>query len=64
MEVFSTPALPAHWVVRDDNGEQWIVPAHNSGWSKKRPYRGNYTLETALSYMPPAIRKQLYGIPA
>ena len=60
MTLYTTPALPAHWIVKDNDGAMWIVPAHHNGWNSKRPYKGNYVLDAAYEH---PWRGMLLGIP-
>lgn len=45
--LYATEALPRHLVAADQHGELWLMPdapVATEAWSKRRPYRGNYTL--------------------
>lgn len=43
--IFNTTALPVHWIVEDEDGAKWLVPAIPHGWEQRRRYRGNYELD-------------------
>lgn len=48
IELYWTDALPEHYVARDSEGGQWLIPCvpmSPEAWEKRKPYRGNYELQ-------------------
>ena len=43
--IYNTTRLPRHWIVEDEAGDKWIVPAIENGWQQKRPYKGGCALD-------------------
>lgn len=57
IKLYWTDSLPEHYVAEDEDGEQWLIPVapiSPEAWERRKPYRGNYTLERVV---PSAIEK-------
>src|SRR5262249_17870809 len=48
--IFVDRSCTEHWVVRDPEGNFWIVPSVESGWECRRPFQP--TEETELDPVP------------
>jgi len=49
-----------HWIVRDPEGDFWIVPSVENAWERRRPFHP--TEETELEAIPGHYRSML-GLP-
>jgi hypothetical protein len=48
--IFVDRACPQHWVVRDPDGNFWIVPSVENAWESREPFR--LTEEADLEPVP------------
>ena len=48
------------WIVRDDDGMFWVVPAIEHGWDQRQPF--HLTEESELEPVPGHYR-YLFGLP-
>ena len=54
IELYWTEALPYHYVAEDSTGQKWLIPVDPIGpscWEKRKPYKGNYSLERVFSFI-------------
>lgn len=58
--IFVDRACTEHWVVRDPQGNFWIVPSVDNAWEHRRPFQ--LTEETDLESIPGHYRFML-GLP-
>ena len=58
--MFVDRACPEHWVVRDAEGNFWIVPPGDNPWDNREPFHP--TEETELEPVP-GHYKYLLGLP-
>jgi hypothetical protein len=58
--IFVDRACTEHWVVRDPDGNFWIVPSIDNAWENRRPFQPNE--ETELESIPGHYRFML-GVP-
>jgi hypothetical protein len=58
--IFVDRAWTGHWVVRDPEGNFWIVPSVRNAWECRRPFQP--TEETELEPIPGHYRAML-GLP-
>jgi hypothetical protein len=59
-EIFVDRACTEHWIVRDPDGNYWIVPSVENAWDYRRPFEP--TEETNLEPVPGHYRYML-GLP-
>lgn len=57
--LFVDRCLPSFWIVRDQAGEFWKVPAGDGAWERREPY--TLTVDAQLESVP-AHYKYLLGI--
>ncbi len=58
--IFVDRASPQHWIVRDPEGNYWIVPPVHNPWDNRQPFVP--TEETDLEPIPGHYRYML-GLP-
>jgi hypothetical protein len=58
--IFVDRACTEHWIVRDPEGNFWIVPSAENAWDNRRPFQPSD--ETALEPVPGHYRSML-GLP-
>jgi hypothetical protein len=58
--IFVDRACTEHWIVRDPEGNFWIVPPIDHAWERRRPFQPNET--TDLEPIPGHYRFML-GLP-
>jgi hypothetical protein len=58
--IFVDRACTEHWIVRDPDGNFWIVPPVENAWDERRPFEP--TAETDLEPIPGHYRSTL-GLP-
>ena len=58
--IFVDRACTAHWIVRDPDGNFWIVPPVDNAWESRSPFEP--TEETELESIPGHYRSML-GLP-
>lgn len=58
--LFVDRACPQHWIVRDPEGNFWIVPPVENPWESRQPFEP--TEETELEAVP-GHYKYMLGLP-
>ncbi len=58
--LFVDRARPQHWIVRDPEGNFWIVPPVENPWERRQPFEP--TEETELESVP-GHYKHMLGLP-
>lgn len=58
--IFVDRACTEHWIVRDPDGDFWIVPSVEDAWDRRRPFFPS--AETDLVSVPGHYRSML-GLP-
>lgn len=54
IKLYTTPALPVHYVAEDEAGDRWLIPVNPIGpdcWERRTPYLGNHTLRRVPAYV-------------
>ena len=54
-----TDALPCHYVAREADGAEWLIPVAPIGsgcWDRRVPYSGNYKLQRVA----PTVMERFY----
>lgn len=58
--IYVDRSCPEHWIVRDPDGNFWIVPSTENAWDSRRPF--DPTEETDLEPIPGHYKYAL-GLP-
>jgi hypothetical protein len=58
--IYVDKAQPQHWIVRDPDGNFWIVPPVENPWDSRQPFEP--TEETELESVP-GHYKYMLGLP-
>lgn len=59
--IFIDRACQGHWVVRDPEGQYWVVPSTERAWEDRRPFTP--TQDTQLEAVP-GHYKSFLGLPS
>lgn len=62
VQLYTTPALPAHYVAAKPDGTYWLLPCAPMSpdvWANAKPYRGKY----ALTRVVPREIEKYYQLP-
>ena len=58
--IFVDRARPQHWIVRDPEGDFWIVPPIENGWESREPFCPSEDTDLELI---PGHYKYVLGLP-
>jgi hypothetical protein len=60
VSLYVDKSTPEHWIVRDQDGQFWMVPPGEKCWDRRQPFHP--TEETGLDPIP-AHYKYMLGLP-